>query len=596
MAAKVRTRRHSISSPLELEVTKHMESQQIDAQVNVSLFNRKRPANDTSSELNHVPKRPALADRNEPKPTDSEELPSDPMQWTQRNVCQWLNWAAKEFDMSQINLCNFSFSGPQLCSLSKEEFLSRAPPFTGDILYSHLNLLRAKSAVAGLSKADAKPDPDVKVPGFGMWPTCLWPNSVSDYSSLLRFQKQSQEAMYKSQLQNSGLFLNPQLLRNPMPLTSLPIPLTSTAPTVSSITDVSSLEQLNTDWSAYSAMMNAAALAAQSHLRSTTVFTPTHTAISSTFALPQVSAAESRYTMSTPPTLGSSLTIADVLKLSASANPMQRSLSVPSRPGVTPSPTHSHTSPTPSPQPPHTSSHSGAYRPPPINIPMMTVQEDPSQTPATPLSPSTNQQGQIQLWQFLYELLQDSKYSNIINWAGGDGEFKLLDPEAVSTLWGNRKRKPAMNYDKLSRAIRYYYDKKIMHKVHGKRYVYQFNFDTIAKYLGSDPSTVSRSSSDEHQQPAIANTNSYHNVAKLEALPNTVESCTVQDLGTLVKATSLPSPPSSTQHTPSPQPSTTVKLEQTPPSIATPDPAAMNVLQALYHPVFSMANVLPSSQ
>ena len=76
MATKVRTRRHSISSPLELEVTKHMESQQIDAQVNVALFSRKRPANDTSSELNHVQKRPALADRSEPKLTDSEELPS----------------------------------------------------------------------------------------------------------------------------------------------------------------------------------------------------------------------------------------------------------------------------------------------------------------------------------------------------------------------------------------------------------------------------------------------------------------------------------------------------------------------------------------
>ena len=48
-----------------------------------------------------------------------------------------------------------------------------------------------------------------------------------------------------------------------------------------------------------------------------------------------------------------------------------------------------------------------------------------------------------------------------------------------------RKRKPSMNYDKLSRAIRYYYDKKIMHKVHGKRYVYKFNFDTISKYLSS---------------------------------------------------------------------------------------------------------------
>ena len=52
-------------------------------------------------------------------------------------------------------------------------------------------------------------------------------------------------------------------------------------------------------------------------------------------------------------------------------------------------------------------------------------------------------------------------------------------------LWGVRKRKPSMNYDKLSRAIRYYYDKKIMHKVHGKRYVYKFNFETISKYMSS---------------------------------------------------------------------------------------------------------------
>ena len=40
-----------------------------------------------------------------------------------------------------------------------------------------------------------------------------------------------------------------------------------------------------------------------------------------------------------------------------------------------------------------------------------------------------------------------------------------------------------MNYDKLSRAIRYYYDKKIIHKVHGKRYQYKFNFETISKFL-----------------------------------------------------------------------------------------------------------------
>ena len=83
------------------------------------------------------------------------------------------------------------------------------------------------------------------------------------------------------------------------------------------------------------------------------------------------------------------------------------------------------------------------------------------------------------------ELLQDDQYANVITWVGSNWEFKLLDPETVSMLWGIRKRKPSMNYDKLSRAIRYYYDKKIIHKVHGKRYQYRFNYETISKFLNS---------------------------------------------------------------------------------------------------------------
>lgn len=100
----------------------------------------------------------------------------------------------------------------------------------------------------------------------------------------------------------------------------------------------------------------------------------------------------------------------------------------------------------------------------------------------TPESPGVvgNLGGQIQLWQFLLELLSDKRNANCIAWAGHNGEFKLLNPDEVSRLWGMRKKKPNMNYDKLSRAIRYYYDKKIMHKVPGKRYVYRFDFETLA--------------------------------------------------------------------------------------------------------------------
>ena len=37
-----------------------------------------------------------------------------------------------------------------------------------------------------------------------------------------------------------------------------------------------------------------------------------------------------------------------------------------------------------------------------------------------------------------------------------------------------RKNKPKMNYEKLSRGLRYYYDKNIIHKTAGKRYVYRW--------------------------------------------------------------------------------------------------------------------------
>ncbi|XP_012943555.1 transcriptional regulator ERG [Aplysia californica] len=91
--------------------------------------------------------------------------------------------------------------------------------------------------------------------------------------------------------------------------------------------------------------------------------------------------------------------------------------------------------------------------------------------------------GQIQLWQFLLELLSDTRNVSCITWEGGQGEFKLVDPDEVARRWGERKSKPNMNYDKLSRALRYYYDKNIMTKVHGKRYAYKFDFAGLAQAL-----------------------------------------------------------------------------------------------------------------
>ena len=77
--------------------------------------------------------------------------------------------------------------------------------------------------------------------------------------------------------------------------------------------------------------------------------------------------------------------------------------------------------------------------------------------------------GPIQLWQFLLELLTDKSCQNFISWTGDGWEFKLSDPDEVARRWGLRKNKPKMNYEKLSRGLRYYYDKNIIHKTAGKR-------------------------------------------------------------------------------------------------------------------------------
>ncbi|XP_037073069.1 DNA-binding protein Ets97D-like [Pollicipes pollicipes] len=99
--------------------------------------------------------------------------------------------------------------------------------------------------------------------------------------------------------------------------------------------------------------------------------------------------------------------------------------------------------------------------------------------------------GHIQLWQFLLELLTDKSRREIIHWVGTDGEFKFNDPEMVAYLWGQRKNKPNMNYEKLSRALRYYYDSDMLQKVSGKRFVYKFICDLRA-VLGYSPAELAR--------------------------------------------------------------------------------------------------------
>ncbi|TVG95366.1 SAM pointed domain-containing Ets transcription factor [Bagarius yarrelli] len=83
----------------------------------------------------------------------------------------------------------------------------------------------------------------------------------------------------------------------------------------------------------------------------------------------------------------------------------------------------------------------------------------------------------IHLWQFLQELLlKPHNYGGSIRWLNKEkGVFKIEDSAHVAKLWGIRKKRPAMNYDKLSRSIRQYYKKGIIRKPDvSQRLVYQF--------------------------------------------------------------------------------------------------------------------------
>ncbi|XP_022659079.1 ETS domain-containing protein Elk-1-like isoform X2 [Varroa destructor] len=108
----------------------------------------------------------------------------------------------------------------------------------------------------------------------------------------------------------------------------------------------------------------------------------------------------------------------------------------------------------------------------------------------------------ITLWQFLLELLVSNQHRHIISWTNNEGEFKLINAEEVARLWGLRKNKHNMNYDKLSRALRYYYDKNIIKKVLGQKFVYRFvTFPEVVKTENKIPFHVKMESISSQPSP-----------------------------------------------------------------------------------------------
>ncbi|XP_034056603.1 transcription factor ETV6 isoform X2 [Gymnodraco acuticeps] len=99
-----------------------------------------------------------------------------------------------------------------------------------------------------------------------------------------------------------------------------------------------------------------------------------------------------------------------------------------------------------------------------------------------PVSPPEEQQipiGRIAdcrlLWDYVYQLLSNSRYENYIRWEDTESKvFRIMDPNGLARLWGNHKNRTNMTYEKMSRALRHYYKLNIIRKEPGQRLLFRF--------------------------------------------------------------------------------------------------------------------------
>ncbi|XP_064105094.1 ETS-related transcription factor Elf-3-like [Macrobrachium nipponense] len=80
------------------------------------------------------------------------------------------------------------------------------------------------------------------------------------------------------------------------------------------------------------------------------------------------------------------------------------------------------------------------------------------------------------LWEFIRNLLLDPETCpSLVEWDDPEqGVFRFVEAKKVAQRWGQRNQNRNMNYEKLSRAMRYYYKQRVFEPVIGRRLVYKF--------------------------------------------------------------------------------------------------------------------------
>ncbi|XP_039600404.1 protein C-ets-2 [Polypterus senegalus] len=341
-------------------------------------------------------------------------IPSDPHQWSELQVFQWLRWASNEFSLANVNFQKFNITGQMLCDMGKERFLDLAPDFVGDILWEHLEQMM-KDCQESEQSQFSNVTPDVisswinnNLIDFSFDQTQmknlldeLLDNSEKTSVKSLSGTDQDYQMFSKPQLHTISMnyyTMNQDLAFNSLNLENRRAYNTKDQDSVESVDSYDSKDTAMHSWNSQSSLSDVQRV-------------PSHDSFDEDFNVGTLCLNKE------------GLSFKDYVQ--ERNNPLEQGKPV---------------------------------------------------IPAAVLAGFTGS-GPIQLWQFLLELLTDKSCQSFISWTGDGWEFKLTDPDEVARRWGRRKNKPKMNYEKLSRGLRYYYDKNIIHKTSGKRYVYRFVCD-----------------------------------------------------------------------------------------------------------------------
>ncbi|RWS31863.1 Transforming protein p54/c-ets-1-like protein [Leptotrombidium deliense] len=437
-------------------------------------------------------------------------IPKDPRHWAETDVQHWLNWVIRQFSLEGVNAQNFTMKGKDMCALGKDSFLARTPPFMGDILWEHLDILLKEAEKEKTLEnvpsnyTDCMPDFDE----FFQQGSQGYPLPDHKITPVMNGASNSETS---NELVPVNIATAPPYMEGGY---------NHITESMHTLNEMSHEDMALTHFEDGHDYGLEAPSAHSTYLDGGAEFYPSQALIQESKYQPQYTGNKSFTSRAKYPGLDigvvdgysnhydSFQTVPSSVPPTPSPEQWASELSPHSNPGnpVTPPTSNgingghvhhsahhhhpSHTHPAYPGLPPSrehpTLSHITQLQTPVASHPNLL--QNQSVTDGKPVIQAAvlAGSGPIQLWQFLLELLTDKSCQGFISWTGDGWEFKLTDPDEVARRWGIRKNKPKMNYEKLSRGLRYYYDKNIIHKTAGKRYVYRFVCD-LQSLLGYSP-------------------------------------------------------------------------------------------------------------